>query len=331
MKKLILHIALVFLACTSTGTMLLAQCTLSGTVKDKNNGSAIEGAEVFVHSVSRLATTNAKGEFTITELAPGAHRVSVFAAERELQEVELTLVPGENHFDVRLDEIRDVLRTVTVEDRRVSNGGIRRLNGLEGAAIYESKKTEVIEVGDMAANLATNNARQIYAKVPGLNIWESDGAGLQLGIGARGLDPNRTSNFNVRQHGYDISADALGYPESYYTPPAEAIDRIEVVRGAASLQYGTQFGGLLNFVLHDGAMKPIEVVSRQTIGSFGLFNSFNSVGGTKGKVRYYAYWQHKQGDGWRPNSSFKLNTAYTTLTYTPSDRFTITGQYTFMT
>ncbi len=69
---------------------------------------------------------------------------------------------------------------------------------------------------DITANTATNNSRQIYSKIAGLNIFESDGgAGLQLSIGGRGLDPNRTSNFNTRQNGYDISADALGYPESY--------------------------------------------------------------------------------------------------------------------
>ena len=70
---------------------------------------------------------------------------------------------------------------------------------------------------------------------------------LQLSIGGRGLDPNRTASFNTRQNGYDISADVLGYPESYYTPPAEALGEIQIVRGAASLQYGTQFGGLINF------------------------------------------------------------------------------------
>ena len=75
---------------------------------------------------------------------------------------------------------------------------------------------------------------------------------FQLGIGGRGLSPNRNSNFNTRQNGYDISADALGYPESYYTPPAESIERIEVVRGAASLQFGTQFGGMLNFRFKKG-------------------------------------------------------------------------------
>ena len=90
------------------------------------------------------------------------------------------------------------------------------------------------------ANLASNNARQIYNQVSGLNIFQNDDAGLQLNIGGRGLDPNRTSNFNTRQNGYDISADVLSYPESYYSPPAEAA-QIQVVRGAASLQYGTQF------------------------------------------------------------------------------------------
>ena len=54
-----------------------------------------------------------------------------------------------------------------------------------------------------------------------------------------------------RQNGVEMSADALGYPESYYSPPIQAVEQIEIVRGAASLQYGTQFGGLINFKLKD--------------------------------------------------------------------------------
>ena len=59
----------------------------------------------------------------------------------------------------------------------------------------KQEKNEVISIDQINGNLATNNARQVFAKVPGLNIWESDGGGLQLGIGGRGLNPNRTSNF----------------------------------------------------------------------------------------------------------------------------------------
>ena len=91
-------------------------------------------------------------------------------------------------------------------------------------------------------------------------------------IGGRGLDPNRTSNFNTRQNGYDISADVLGYPESYYSPPAELIKEIQIVRGAASLQYGTQFGGLVNFKLKEpSSYKEIDIKTRNTIGSNNLY------------------------------------------------------------
>jgi Fe(3+) dicitrate transport protein len=149
---------------------------------------------------------------------------------------------------VSLDMAYYLLHTVAVVGEK-NMMGLRRLRGVEGTAIYEGKKNEVIVLEGLNLSLGTNSSRQLFAKVPGMNIWESDAAGLQLGVATRGLDPNRTSNFNTRQNGYDMSADALGYPESYYVPPAEAVAQIEVVRGAASLQYGSQFGGMLNYVL----------------------------------------------------------------------------------
>src|SRR6202789_1729331 len=163
--------------------------------------------------------------------------------------------------------------------------GIIRLNDVDGMGIYAGKKSEVIVIKDITANTATNNARQIYSKIAGLNIYENDGgAGIQLSIGGRGLDPNRTSNFNTRQNGYDISADALGYPESYYTPPAEVVERIEIVRGASSLQYGTQFGGIINFKMISGVdTEKAQIISRLSVGSWNFFNTSTSVGGTINK------------------------------------------------
>jgi len=224
-----------------------------------------------------------------------------------------------------------VLDSVKVKSARQSFG-IIRLNDVDGMGIYAGKKSEVIVLKDITANTATNNARQVYAKIAGLNILESDGgAGLQLSIGGRGLDPNRTSNFNTRQNGYDISADALGYPESYYTPPTEAVERIEIVRGASSLQYGTQFGGILNFKMNSGVdTEKAQIISRLTGGSWGFLNSSTSVGGTASNVNYYAFYQHKQGDGWRPDSHFNDNTAYVSAIVKATKKLTITTQYTFM-
>ena len=162
-----------------------------------------------------------------------------------------------------------------IQQKRAKNFTLNRLKPVEGTHIYEGKKSEVVLVDQAVANLATNNARQVFSQVAGLNIYENNDAGLQLNIGGRGLDPNRSAHFNVRQNGYDISADVLGYPESYYTPPTEALKKIQIVRGAASLQYGTQFGGMVNFIMKSPhPVKHIEWNSRQTAGSFVLFKSF---------------------------------------------------------
>ena len=224
-----------------------------------------------------------------------------------------------------------VLDSVSVHTS-ITSFGITRLKDVDGAGIYAGKKSEVIILKDLTANTATNNSRQLYSKVAGLNIYENDGgAGIQLAIGGRGLDPNRVSNFNTRQNGYDISADALGYPESYYTPPAEALERIEIVRGASSLQYGTQFGGILNFKLNSGVdSAKMQVIQRLSMGSWGFFNTSTSIGGTNGKWKYYAFYQHKSGNGWRPNSGFNVNTGYVSTTWKPTSRLSITAQYTHM-
>ena len=202
---------------------------------------------------------------------------------------------------------------------------------MEGTAIYAGKKTEVVLLDQLVGNMAVNNARQVYSQVIGLNIYESNDGGLQLSIGGRGLDPNRTANFNTRQNGYDISADVLGYPESYYTPPAEGLEEIEVIRGAASLQYGTQFGGLINFRMKQPVSnKKISLVSRQTLGSFGLFTSFNSLSGTIGKFSYYNYFNYKQGNGFRPNSQFDSKNYYGNFRYAFSDETSIAFDFTYL-
>ncbi|MCB9044514.1 MAG: TonB-dependent receptor [Chitinophagales bacterium] len=227
------------------------------------------------------------------------------------------------------DSTRNTLNEVEITDDRQSNFG--HMYQVDGMKITAGKKSEVINVEKLTVNKATNNTRQVYAKVAGLNIFENDGSGLQLSIGGRGLDPNRTSNFNVRQNGYDISADALGYPESYYTPPAEALSKIEILKGAAGLQYGTQFGGLLNFEMKQpGGKNAFNIESRQTVGSFGFFGSYNAINGTKGRVSYYAYAQYKRGNGWRPNSGFESFNGYAHVNYKVNDKNTLGIEYTHL-
>jgi len=307
--------------------------SIGGLVTDAQTGRAIPGAAVALPDLNRSTEADATGRFRLDGLPYGEHQLVVFALGKATWKQMVRVDAPAMNLDVALEKLSAELDAVEVQARREQTFGLTHLRSVEGMAIYEGKKSEVVVLEDLSANLATNNPRQVYARIAGINIWESDGAGLQLGIGGRGLSPNRTSNFNVRQNGYDISADALGYPESYYTPPAEALQRIEVVRGAASLQYGTQFGGMVNFVFREPPRdKPIELVTRQTVGSFGFFGSFNSLAGTvaDGQFSYYAFYNRRQGNGWRPNSEFDLDNGFVSLAYQPSDKLRIGAEATIM-
>ena len=228
----------------------------------------------------------------------------------------------EKQLDVSIDKdvliilkpLVEDLSEVVISAKKREVFQLSRLKDFEKTAIYAGKKTEVILVEQSMANLASNNARQIYSQIPGLNIYQNDDAGLQLHIGGRGLDPNRTSNFNTRQNNYDISADVLGYPESYYTPPSEAIEEIQIVRGAASLQYGTQFGGLVNFKLKSSTTyKPLEVTTRNTFGTNNLYTNFSLVSGNINDFKYLTFFNFKSGDGFRPNSTFNSSNFFFSL------------------
>jgi Fe(3+) dicitrate transport protein len=186
-----------------------------------------------------------------------------------------------------------------------------------GTNIYAGKKNSLIILNNVQGNVSTNNMRQVLSKVPGIHIWESDGSGIQIGIASRGLSPNRSWEFNVRQNGYDIAADPFGYPEAYYNPQLQAVQRIEIVRGQGALQYGPQFGGLVNYILRNGNEfnKPLVFETQQTIGSYGLFNSYNAIGGKKGNTHYYSFFDHRTANGWRENSNYYTNSGFATITH----------------
>ncbi|MGB0930461.1 MAG: TonB-dependent receptor domain-containing protein [Chitinophagales bacterium] len=324
----IIHFQLLLLLCS----LQTYAANITGNVTDAINQQSLVQVSVFLEETGVLEETNKKGEFQFEDVTDGTYTLTFFLRGYTSIKKQVEI---ENQHDVivniALENLQLELAVVDVAAEPDITYNLHRLRNVEGLAIYAAKKSEVIEMSNLVGNLATNNARQVYKGIAGLNIWENDGAGLQLSIGARGLDPNRTSNFNTRQNGYDISADALGYPESYYTPPTQALQRIEIVRGAASLQYGPQFGGLLNFVFKKGnSEKPFEFVTENTVGSFGLFSTFNSIGGGNKKTDYYAFFQRKQGNGWRPNSDFHQNTAYINVNHEFSPKLKVGLQYTYM-
>lgn len=321
-------------------SLQLSGASIQGEVRDLN-GDRIEMAKVILtplpNGQSAAKYTNRDGIFTFSDLSKGRYLVSVvkfgfIEVKREVnlngdedQKLAFSLTPAGIHDSVTTSDKLS-------EDRTPPDfSGLGRMDEIQNMAVYAGKKNEVLVLRGLNANLALGNTRQVFAKVPGTNVWENDGSGLQIGVSNRGLDPNRSWEVHSRQNGYDITADIFGYPEAYFTPPLEAVERIEVVRGSSSLQYGAQFGGLVNYVLKEAPPdRRFTFTTEQTGGAKGLFNSHNRVGGTIGNLTYNGYYQHREGNGWRANSGFDANTGFGSFKYKVNDRLKIGFELTGM-
>ena len=324
MKKLEVYSFILFISLQS-----FSQEKISGLIFNSDSKVKLENVDVYNSTDDIITKSTDEGFFEI--------EIKTFPAEIlfyiEGYNLKTIIIDSLNNSDlkVELETKIEELDEVVVRANRKKVFLINRKKDFEDTKVFAGKKNEVILLELSMANLASNNARQIYSQIPGLNIFQNDDAGLQLNIGGRGLNPNRTANFNTRQNNYDISADALGYPESYYTPPSEALAEIEILRGAASLQYGTQFGGLINFVLKKpNKSKKSEIITRNTIGSKDLYTNFTSISLNSNKLSFYGYSNFKNGKGFRKNSNFDSFNAYGFINYEIDNKSNLSFESTYL-
>lgn len=201
------------------------------------------------------------------------------------------------------------------------------LANTHGTFILGGRKSEVISLQLLPANLAEKTGRQIFAKIPSGFVYDMDGSGNQVNFSVRGLDAHRSWEFNVRQNGTIINTDMYGYPASHYSMPMEAVDRIELLRGTKALQYGQQFGGMLNYVLKSpDTTRVFSYENLTSAGSFGLFASYNAVGGKIGKLSYYGYYHKRVSEGYRDHAASSSDAQYLGLSYEFAKNLTLKGE-----
>jgi Fe(3+) dicitrate transport protein len=324
---------LIFAAITIILCITLANAqtgTIQGRVTGKT-GTPISKATIALENTNYGAASADDGKFSLKEIPVGNYSIRFSAIGFQSQSLSIVVKANEvTEVSFEADERIETLKEVEIT-------GVRSITGMgyledHDGVIYSGKKTEVLLLDSLDANTAQNNPRQVLGRVPGANYSETEGSGFPSnGIGFRGLSPTQSIETNTRQNGYNITADLYGYPESYYLPTLEAVERIEVTRGAASLQFGPQFGGVINYIMKRGiATTPLEVTVQQTGGSFGMYNSFTSAGGQIGKFNYYGYLQFQGAQGWRPNSDYKKITGYGRIEYKVSDKIRVGAEYSIL-
>ncbi len=217
-----------FLVCVLAVSLRLVaepspESQVQGEVRDAS-GAIVSGVRVSIldaasQRVVATVTSSVEGSFLFQRLAPGKYILR--AEQKDFTAVETPLVVTANQrTNTRITlypQGNNITVTVTAE-RWAAPGvvdafqGRGRLEDIQGVQINTGKKNDVVLIDDLDANLAGNNQRQVFAKVPGISFWDNDSSGVQLNLATRGLNPNRSWEFNTRQNGYDISSDVLGYP-----------------------------------------------------------------------------------------------------------------------
>jgi len=154
------------------------------------------------------------------------------------------------------------------------------------------------------AHVVTTN--EALRKVPGVVAVDEEGLGLRPNIGMRGLDPSRSRKVLLLEDGVPLSMAPYGDNASYYHPPIERFESIEVLKGSAQLLYGpSSIGGVINYLT---PMPPARLSARVTlgVGNRNYFNLSGMAGGVVGENGLVGTFMHKRGMGARDNTFSEL-------------------------
>jgi len=326
MSKLFQSIVLATALITASVQPLAAQgrlATLSGTVVDPT-GAAIAQASVTVRrdasGFARTIATDGQGAFQVADLLPGEYAVTATSAGFTVASERISLQAGQRRRVQFTLQIGNLNEDVVVLGKEVA-GNSERLRRLPGSVDIIDRETLA------SANVLTTN--EALRKIAGVHVRDEEGLGLRPNIGIRGLNPTRSTKVLLLEDGIPLTYAPYGDNASYYHPPIERFERIEVFKGGAQIGYGPQtISGLVNYITPTPPSRSAGAVHLAG-GNRGYVNGHANYGNTVGKTGFLFDYMRKQGDGARENLHAELNDVNLKLTRTTgaSQTWTLRSNY----
>jgi Fe(3+) dicitrate transport protein len=274
--------------------------SVAGRVVDQT-GAIVQRASIAVRRLStgveRRIDTNQEGAFLLADLQPGDYEISATSAGFAAALQRVLLRPGETRlrFELRIGNLTEDVVVVAGEIA----GSHQRLRRLPGSVDIVDRETLV-----QSRVMTTSEALR---KVAGVHVRDEEGFGLRPNIGIRGLSPTRSTKVLLLEDGIPLTYAPYGDNASYYHPPIDRFERLEVLKGGAQIAYGPQtVGGAVNYLT---PRPPAQRTGSLTLmgGNRDYFNGHGSYGATVGRTGFLIDYMRKQGDGSRDNLTFKLN------------------------
>jgi Fe(3+) dicitrate transport protein len=146
-------------------------------------------------------------------------------------------------------------------------------------------------------------ANEALRKLPGLTVRDEEGLGLRPNVGVRGLNPTRSTKTTLLEDGIPLAYAPYGDNASYYHPPVERFELVELLKGAGQIAFGPQtIGGLVNYV----TPSPPTALGGFVSGALG--DREYSVGRLRlGGHRMLLDYIRKGGDGARDHMETRLH------------------------
>ena len=274
--------------------------SLTGQVVDQT-GAVVPQAHVIARQLStgtqHRAAVNAEGTFSIAGLDAGDYEVRVDAEGFAASVQRVSLRTGENRLGFQL-RVGNLTEDVVVVAGEIA-GSHDRLRRLPGSVDIVDRETL-----DKSRVMTTSEALR---KVAGVHVRDEEGFGLRPNIGIRGLNPTRSSKILLLEDGIPFTYALYGDNASYYHPPIDRFERLEVLKGGAQIAHGPQtVGGVINYLTPRPPAQPTGSLT-VTGGNRDYFNGHGSYGATIGRTGFLVDYMRKQGDGSRENLNFRLN------------------------
>lgn len=161
----------------------------------------------------------------------------------------------------------------------------------------------------------------LSGRVPGLFVTERGVTGFGVSSGSagqitiRGIGGNPTTGVLILIDGHPQYMGIMGHPlsDSYIASDAE---RVEIIRGPASLLYGSNaMGGVINIITRKQSTEGFNSDIRIMYGSFNSQKYMGCIGYMHGRISVFSSINHDQTKGHRPNSEFNITNGYLKIGY----------------
>jgi Fe(3+) dicitrate transport protein len=269
---------------------------VTGQVTEAETGKPVPGATVIASREGRPlsnAITDARGRFQLrVEAGTLALGARLLGYRGEPQEVRLA-PNGAVEVGLSLSPSAIALSPIEIIGASLAH---QRMAG-----------TATRLTPEVVRQIAPLGTQELLQHVPGVSGFAEDGIGnSRVSIGIRGLNPRRSSRVLILEDGIPIQPALYLYPNMYYNPPVERIDRVEVIKGSAAIRYGPHtMGGVVNYITSRPRAE-FGGSSQLVAGTNGYLSLFTEMGGWGSrKIEPEVQLLFKRGDGFRENNSFE--------------------------